>query len=161
MLHEDSSPQSVSIKNAKQEIKELQKRFSVLQQKIKDAKIPVIILIDGWSASGKGTIISQISSQLEARGYNVYSSAKPEEGESRRPYLWRFWRDIPAAGEITVFERGWYRQALEEMLSHSKNKDSTIDSINNFERQLSDDGHVVLKFFLNIDKDTQKKRLDD
>ncbi len=161
MLKNFKPPEGENSTSRKKQIKALQEKLAVLQQQLREAKLPVIILIDGMSASGKGTVISRVSARLEPRGYKVFS-AKPAVGdEARKPFLWRFWRDIPAKGGISIFERGWYLEPFEQMREHDDFDEFYTGSVNTFERQLSDDGYLILKFFLNISKEEQRDRMED
>ncbi len=141
--------------------KKLRLELAVMQQKIKEQKLPVIILVDGWSASGKGGMISKIMSQLEPRGSTVYASKDAEGEQLRKPFLWRFWKDIPSKGELAIFDRGWYRDALSYMDELGDEREFYVESINTFERQLTDDGYIIIKFFLHISRDVQKKRMTE
>ncbi len=160
MLFETKKPKEYDKKLIKDEIDLLQNRLSVLQQALKERKIPTIILIDGWSASGKGRMMSALNAELEPRDYSVFSSTTPEIGELRRPFLWRFWRDIPPKGKMGIFERGWYREVIDCFDDNSRRAADMIESIEVFERQLARDGYLVLKYFLHMDKKAQKERLD-
>jgi len=76
--------------------------------------------------------------------------------------MWRFWNRIPAAGRIGIFARGWYSRTLAEEIAGpgwEDRMDRAILSINRFERQLADDGTIIIKIFLHISKKEQKKRL--
>ena len=125
------------------------------------AGLPVIIVFEGWDASGKGTLINKLMMSFDPRGYNVHSTLAPTEEEELRPYLWRFWTKTPEKGRISIFDRSWYRRLtvdkVEKEISKTETEGSYAD-INNFEKQLSDDGAVIVKFFLHISKKEQKKR---
>lgn len=138
----------------KSRYKALQKELAGMQQTMREAGLPVIILFEGWSAAGKGRMIGKLISDLDPRGYQVYSTTSPEPAEARRPYLWRFWRDLPAKGELAVLDRSWYRGVM-----GAGPEERGLGEINTFERQLCDDGYLILKFFLHIGKEKQRKRL--
>lgn len=155
---------SVMIKEEyKQEVEGLKDRLSILQQRIKQSGLPVIILFEGWGAAGKGSLISKLILNFDPRGFTVSSFIAADESERRKPLLWRYWSKIPAQGEIAVFDRSWYQDLfvseLEQGVSKSELSRRT-KSIETFERQLSDDGTLILKFFLHIDQKEQKKRFD-
>ena len=103
----------------KREIKAIQKELAALQQPIKQAGLPVLLIFEGWSASGKGSIISKVISELDPRGYQVWSYADPTDEEGRRPLLWSFWRDLPPRGEMAVLDRSWYSRALKRRIARS------------------------------------------
>ena len=136
--------------DAKTAVKQLQKDLAVLQQRVKEAGLPVVVLLEGWSGAGKGRATARLISELDPRGYQVYSYTAPEPSEARRPPLWRYWRDLPPKGQFAILDRSWYRQSYQ----------LSTDAINTLERQLCDDGYLVLKFFLHISEKEQRKRLD-
>ena len=141
----------------------LKERLSQLQQQVKQHKLPVLILFDGWSAAGKGSLISKLILNFDPRGCRVHSFVAADEAESRKPLLWRYWEEIPAQGEIAVFDRSWYQDVttarLETELGRSEWQ-RRMESIRTMERQLADDGALILKFFLHISRREQKKRLE-
>lgn len=148
----------------KPESERLKLALSVLQQRVKAEKLPVIILFEGWGAAGKGSRISDVILNLDPRGFKVYSTVAADEAERRKPLLWRYWNEIPAYGEMSIFDRSWYQEAsiaqLEEGLSH-EDAVCRMRSINTFERQLCDDGYLILKFFLHISQKEQRERLEE
>jgi len=139
-------------------------RLGVLQRTLRDKKIPVIIIIEGWNAAGITMAIHEIVRGLDPRGYALHAIEKPSGEEKAHPFLWRFWLRIPARGRIALFARSWYSRAIsEEMQKHTweKSLKVRINQINTFERQLADDGTVILKLFLHITKEEQKNRLEE
>ncbi|MBR0528984.1 MAG: polyphosphate:AMP phosphotransferase [Ruminococcus sp.] len=125
-------------------------------------KIPVIITIDGWSSAGKGSQIAKLIKYMDPRFYNVESIRTPNVVELRKPWLHRFWQRLPKQGEFLILDGSWYRDTVNaymfEEISKSEYK-ARIEDINTFERQLADDGYLIIKFFLHITKDEQAKRL--
>ena len=132
MLEQENRVQDAGGGNVKAEIKALQRELAALQQRIKEAGLPVVVLFEGWSTAGKGRTIAKLISELDPRGYQVYSNADPEPAEARRPYLWRFWRDLPARGGMAVLDRGWYRQSAELLRNDPEGAMGRIASINTF-----------------------------
>ena len=144
------------------EIAPLQERLGVLQRELRDKKIPTIIVLDGWNTSGITMSTYEIIQSLDPRGFTLHAIDTPTEEERARPFLWRFWIRTPSKGRIALFARSWYSRALAEELHNvgwKKTLKNQIRSINNFERQLSDDGAVIVKLFLHITKEEQKTRL--
>lgn len=139
----------------KEEIDALGARFSAMQQKIKEAGIPVMIIVEGWGSSGKGSLIGKILKYLDPRGAKMYSITQPTGEEARKPGMNRFWLTIPAKGEIAVYDRSWYHDWM------TIGKPYHQKEIDIFERQLTDDGYVIFKFFLHISEKEQKKRLKE
>jgi AMP-polyphosphate phosphotransferase len=124
-------------------------------------KIPVIICFEGWDAAGKGGTIRRMVKNLDPRHYSVYSISKPTEDELARHYLWRFWRRVPPRGHIAVFDRSWYGRVLVERIEGFAKEvewKRAFKEINDWEKQLVDDGAVMLKVFLHISKEEQQRR---
>lgn len=127
-----------------------------------------IIAFEGWDASGKGGAISRLTSTLDPRYYEVWPIAAPTEEERERHFLWRFWKRLPARGEINIFDRTWYGRVLVERVEgYASEKDwkRAFDEINEFEAQQKDNGVTVVKLFMHITQAEQDKRfkarLDD
>ena len=139
----------------KKEIDTLGARLTALQQEIKKAGIPVMVIVEGWGTSGKGSLIGRILRYLDPRGARMYSITQPTGEEARKPAMNRFWLTLPAKGEIAVYDRSWYHDWM-TIGKPWKQKEIEI-----FERQLTDDGYVIFKFFLHISKKEQKKRLKE
>ena len=138
-------------------------RLYFLQKASWDAGLPVIIVFEGWDAAGKGTSIRALTEHLDPRGFKLYPIRAARTYEKKRPWLWRFWSKLPARGEIAIFDRSWYGRVLvervENLVPESEWRRGYRD-IMDFERTLADDGHLILKFFLHISKQEQKKRFD-
>jgi polyphosphate kinase 2 (PPK2 family) len=134
-----------------------------LQQTIRAAGIPVVVLFEGWEASGKGDSIASLVYPLDPRGFKVYTTQQPNEEEAYRPFLWRFWTRLPARGDFVFLDRSWYRRILEDRVDGIISPQRAIvaaNAIREFEQQLTDDGVVLIKFWLHISKKEQRKRLD-
>src|SRR5208337_3310581 len=139
-------------------------RMSVLQRVLRDQKTPTIILIEGWNASGITMSTQAIIQSLDPRGFTLHAIDKPTDEEKSRPFLWRFWTRTPPRGRIALFARSWYSRAISEEMQRSawkKSLEGKIHSINTFERQLTDDGTVIIKIFLHIGREEQKSRLEE
>lgn len=147
----------------KAEVAALKSRLTSQQQQIKQAKLPVIILIEGWGAAGKGSLISDIILNIDPRSFTVRSISPPTLEESRRPFLWRYFKEIPEAGQFLFFDSGWYGETIQNVMCDGldgKAYRRRIDSINAFERQLTDNGYLVVKFFIHIPKKIQDERFE-
>lgn len=163
MLEKIDLSQKLSKKDFKAQKEELEVRLGLLQREALEHKIPIAVVFEGWDAAGKGTLINELILPLDPRGFTVRSTFAPTEEEALRPFLWRFWTRTPARGQITVFDRSWYRRVLQERIDLNLGKTQVVqafDDIQAFERQLTDDGTVIIKFFLHISKKEQKKRFD-
>lgn len=138
-------------------------RIFALQMEIKERKLPVLVLFEGWGASGKGSTIGKVIKNIDPRFFKVFTLAKPTEEELRKPFLYRYFSRIPEAGKFTFLDSGWMDQVTGEVLREELNEEGygkRIDSVRRFERTLTDNGYLVLKFFFQIDPKEQKKRLD-
>ena len=159
----DLSP-ALTDEEYEKELKKLQKRLGELHNVIYRKKIPVILCYEGWDAAGKGGNIRRIARPLDPRGCDVIPIASPEPHEKNRQYLWRFWTRLPRSGHICIFDRTWYGRVMVERLEGFCTENDwkrAYNEINEFERQLTDWGAVVLKFWIHIDQDTQLQRFND
>ena len=145
--------------------KAAEEKLSHQQMKLKEKKLPVLVLIEGWGAAGKGSAIGQIIKNIDPRFFKVFSMpSTPTEEERRRPFLYRFFEKIPEAGKFTFLDSGWMDQIMKERLDGTlddKAYAQRVDSVKRFERGLTDNGYLVLKFFFHISKKEQKRRIDE
>jgi polyphosphate kinase 2 (PPK2 family) len=163
MLEQVDLTQKLSRTEYKSVIGEMRLKLGDLQRQAKDTKIPIIVVFEGWDAAGKGTLINQLMQALDPRGFNVYPTNPPTKEERLRPFLWRFWCKTPEKGRIAIFDRSWYGRVLVERVDKVVPKKSWAlgyDEIKSFERQLTDAGNIIVKFFLHITKKEQKKRFE-
>ena len=159
----DLSP-VISDEDYKKELKKLQNRLSELHNVIYRKKIPVILCYEGWDAAGKGGNIRRVAYPLDPRGFDVHPIASPEPHELNRQFLWRFWTRLPRTGHICIFDRTWYGRVMVERLEgfcSEKDWKRAYNEINEFERQLTDWGAVLIKFWIHIDQDTQLARFTE
>lgn len=164
MLENIDLSRKVSKEEYKSVKKSLELKLAELQRCIKKMQIPLIIVFEGWDASGKGTLINELILPLDPRNFKVYSTQPSSQEEMMRPFLCRFWRHTPERGRITIYDRSWYRMTLDERVSGSVKMDdlqNVFNDIRSFERQLADDGNIIIKFFLHISHHEQKKRFDE
>lgn len=136
----------------------LKPRLTLLQQQIIREKIPIVIIFEGPSAAGKGAAVNSLILNFDARGFTVYNTRPPEPCEQRVPWLARFVEKIPSYGRMAIFDRAWYSGMFEAGKKLKKEAVKRLDEINVFERQLADDGYLILKYYLYISKKEQKKR---
>jgi polyphosphate:AMP phosphotransferase len=121
----------------------------------------IVFVFEGWDAAGKGGAIRRLTSAIDARHYRVIPVAKPTDEENAHHYLWRFWRHVPRAGMVTIYDRSWYGRVLVERLEGFAREDEwrrAYDEINDFEQQLAEHGIIVVKFWLQIGKEVQLRR---
>jgi polyphosphate:AMP phosphotransferase len=140
---------------------QLRDRLALLQRAVFEEKLPVVVVFEGWDAAGKGDVIEKLVGRIDPRGYEVHNVRAPTEEESLRPFLWRFWARVPERGGMAIFDHSWYRRVLSDRVEKRVPRRAwagAYDEINQFERMLADDGTLVLKFFLHISKEEQKRR---
>ena len=121
----------------------------------------IVWVFEGWDAAGKGGAIRRLTSALDARDFRVIPIAKPTDEEKIHHYLWRFWRHIPRAGRVTIYDRSWYGRVLVERLEGfcaEAEWRRAFAELNNFEAQLTEHGIIVLKFWLHLSKEEQLRR---
>lgn len=161
MLEKIDLSKSMKSQKAKEIYEEQSKKLSALQRECKEAKIPIMIIFEGLGAAGKGTQINKLIQALDPRGFHVFSIGKETEEEKLHPFLWRFWVKTPEKGRIAIFDRSWYRRVLSDRfdkLVEEKDIPNAFSDIQFFEKQLTEDGMVIIKLFLYISKKEQKKR---
>ncbi len=140
----------------------IREKLRLLQYQCKDAEIPIVIVFEGWDAAGKGGIISRLLERIDPRGFKVHPARPPTTEEEAKPFLWRYWVRLPQDGEMALFDRSWYGRVLIERVAKMVSKKvwrTAFEEISQFERQLADDGAVIVKFFLHISKKEQRRRL--
>jgi AMP-polyphosphate phosphotransferase len=121
----------------------------------------LVVAFEGADAAGKGGAIRRVTGALDARIYEVIPIAAPTEEERAQPYLWRFWRNVPAQGRVAIFDRSWYGRVLVERVEgYAAEPDwmRAYAEINEFEDELARAGAVVVKFWLAITPDEQLRR---
>ncbi len=145
-------------------LKELQILVLRIQQAYYNQHKRAIIVLEGWDASGKGGVIRRLTERLDPRGFNVIPIAAPKPEEQSRHYLYRFQKQLPKAGSITIFDRSYYGRVLVERVEgfiSNKEWQRAYTEINEFERLLSDDGVRIIKIFLHITPDEQLNRFHE
>jgi polyphosphate kinase 2 (PPK2 family) len=121
----------------------------------------LVFAFEGWDAAGKGGAIRRLTSAIDPRDYRVIPVAKPTEEEKHAHYLWRFWRDVPSDGRMAVYDRSWYGRVLVERLEGFCREDEwkrAYGEINDFERELTEHGTIVLKYWLHVSHAEQLRR---
>lgn len=147
------------------EMEQFSKKISELQYKLFAAnKKSLLIILQGPDASGKDGTIRQVMGALNPQNCYVKSFKVPNETELSHDYLWRIHIEVPSKGQIAIFNRSHYEDIIEPSVSNLISKDQMIlrcTQINDFERYLSENGTTIIKFFLHISKDEQKRRLQE
>jgi AMP-polyphosphate phosphotransferase len=122
---------------------------------------PVLVLFEGWDASGKGGAIKRLVAPIDPRHVRVASFAAPTPDEKRHHFLWRFWNKLPGWGGMAIFDRSWYGRVLVERVEGYATREQWLrayDEINHFERSLADEGTILVKIWMHISADEQLKR---
>ncbi|MDO5293481.1 MAG: polyphosphate:AMP phosphotransferase [bacterium] len=161
MLEKINLNKSMTKEEYKEYIDTVTSKLALLQRECKEQKIPIMILMEGWSASGKGTLINKLIMPLDPRGFKVYAISEELEEEKLYPYLRKYWIETPAKGRIHIFDQSYYSHIIKERVFddlQQSQADISYDEITEFEKQLSDAGTILIKFFLHISKKEQEKR---
>lgn len=132
----------------------------------------ILVVLQAMDAAGKDEAISYIFSNLNAQGLKTTTFGKPSDTELSHDYLWRIHDALPARGEIGILNRSHYEEVIaprvHDLLGDEPLPDDVVDEniwsvrfrqINDFERYMSENGFPVVKFFFNVSKEEQKKRL--
>lgn len=141
----------------------LRDRLAELQRACANAKLPVIVVFEGWDAAGKGSLIHTLTAWLDPRGFEVHPIRAPRPFEQSYPWLWRYWLKIPSAGKWAFFDRSWYGRVLVQWMEGvvtGAERSRALEQIGQFERTLADNGYLIVKIFLHIEEDEQRRRLE-
>jgi polyphosphate:AMP phosphotransferase len=133
-----------------------------VQRKLTEAKFPVIILFAGVDGAGKGETVNLLNEWMDPRWIVTRAYGDPSDEETERPEYWRYWRDLPRKGRIGFFLSSWYSRPMLERVyrkTRSADFDKELDRIAGFERMLTDDGALILKFWMHLGKKAQRKHL--
>ena len=133
------------------------------QTAVEAARFPVIVLLNGMNAAGKGDMLNVLYEWLDARYLTTFVEDPPTEEELERPPFWRYWMALPPAGRVGLFLGNWYTQPI---LDHARGKLDAgalalaLQRISTFEKALTDDGALIVKFWLHLGKKEQRRRLE-
>ena len=148
----------------KQQLQKWQAKLNQLQRSALENKLSTILVFEGPDAGGKGGAIRRVTAALDARHVRVLPIAAPTDEEQAHHFLWRFWRHLPRAGKMTVFDRSWYGRVLVERIEDFASEDEwrrAYAEINEFEDQLTSSGIVLVKFWIHVTKDEQLRRFQE
>jgi len=143
------------------QLPKLQAELNRLTWKAYEKGTSTLMVFEGWDAAGKGSAIRRVTEAIDARLFRVIPVAAPNEEEQSHHYLWRFWRHLSRAGRVTIFDRSWYGRVLVERIEGFASPTEWMRAyheINEFEKQLTDHGLVILKFWLHISQAEQLER---
>ncbi len=162
MLKNWNKPERPKEEELEERLQAARAKLSVQQMQIKEHKLPVFVLFEGWGTAGKGSILGKIIKEIDPRFFKVATMDIPTEEEKRKPFLYRYFVKIPEAGKFCFLDSGWMDEITKGCLHgdlKEKQYKERIDSVKRFERQLTDNGYLVMKFFFHISQNEQKKRL--
>ncbi len=143
------------------ELARWQGRLAELARHRAFARRSLVLVFEGMDAAGKGGAIRRLTAALDPRQFQVVPVAAPTDEESAHPYLWRFWRQLPRWRHVTIFDRSWYGRVLVERIEGFCAEADWLRAyaeINDFEHELVTAGTIVLKFWLQIDRQEQLRR---
>lgn len=149
------------VKNPSKKIDQLQLELLRAQLALLKEGKRCIVLLEGTDTAGKGGIIRRLTRHLDPRSAHVWPIGAPASWEQSRHYLFRFWQKLPEPGEITIFDRSWYGRVLVERVEGFATEAEwkrAYRELNEFERQLTDDGVILIKIFLHLSKEAQYNR---
>jgi polyphosphate:AMP phosphotransferase len=156
--------QTLAPRRYRQQLEKYQGRLTRLTWQANVKKIATVALFEGWDAAGKGSAVRRVTAAIDPRLYRIIPIAAPTDEERAHHYLWRFWRHLPPAGYVTIFDRSWYGRVLvervEKFAAETEWKWAYLE-INAFEEQLADRGIALAKFWLHISKDEQLRRFKE
>jgi AMP-polyphosphate phosphotransferase len=153
--------QSISKREFEERLEKYQSRLSELAWRAFERKVPTVLVFEGWDAAGKGGAIRRVTEAIDARLYRVVPVGAPTGEELAHHYLWRFWRELPRAGTVVIFDRSWYGRVLVERVEGFARPEDWMRAygeINDLEQQWVDHGVVVAKFWIHISRDEQLRR---
>ncbi len=146
----------------KPQIRTLTEKLAVQQMQLKEKKLPVVVLVEGWDAAGKGSLIGGLINPIDPRFYRVASLEKVSDEDQRLSFIGRYFKELPENGKIVFLDSGWMTQVTREYATGELDEETYrahLKSINNLERQLYDNGYLLVKMFLHISQKEQKKRV--
>lgn len=129
---------------------------------IESQRFPVILVVAGMEGAGAIDTIARAHTVLDTRHVVTFALDKPTDEEAERPRMWRFWRTLPPKGEIGIFAGSWYTQPMLDLVLGKLDEgdfEKEMQAIRRFETMLADEGALILKFWLHLSKEEQKKRL--
>ncbi len=140
-----------------------QAKLDALFTEADDLGISTVLVFEGWDAAGKGGAIRRLCRRIDPRLYRVIPVGAPTPEEQAHHYLWRFWRHLPRAGHLTIFDRSWYGRVLVERvegLASEADWHRAYEEIRDFEAQLAEANTLVLKFWLHLSPQEQLRRFE-
>jgi polyphosphate:AMP phosphotransferase len=164
LLDKTDLSRTLALKEYDEEMVACKQSLWELEHRCYRKRLPVVVAFEGWDAAGKGGAIRRLAASLDPRGYEVVPFAAPNDVEKRHHYLWRFWRSLPKAGHLTIFDRSWYGRVLVERVEGfctDEEWERAYREINETEKQWAESGAAIMKFWLHISAAEQLKRFHE
>lgn len=140
---------------------ELQVKLGRLSRICQNLGVPILIMVDGFESSGKGYVINELTEELNPKYFDVEVFEKDDDYDNRFPFAKRFFVNTPKKGHIKIFDRSFYYKLFDDIKISSKDLNAKIRSLEKIEKMLYDDQTIIIKLFLSVSEDEQKKRIDD
>ncbi|MDC9728016.1 MAG: polyphosphate:AMP phosphotransferase [Methyloprofundus sp.] len=144
------------------QVPELRTELLMLQNQLRSCDFPVIVLISGVDGGGKGEVINLLNEWLDTRYLRTNAFSEPSDEERERPVFWRFWRTFPPKGQVGIYVGSWYSDPLSRRV-YQKINDAQLNvelcHIKQLEKELTDDGALIIKCWLHLEKGAQKQRI--
>jgi len=154
-------PKKLKEKTYLKELRKLQEELCTLQEWTKHKGLRVIVVFEGRDAAGKGGTIKAITERVSPRVFRLIALPAPSDREKSQMYMQRYFPHFPAAGEIVIFDRSWYNRAgVEHVMGFCTDEqyDRFLKICPQFERQLIDNGVILIKFWLEVSNKEQERR---
>ena len=147
-----------------EQVTELRTELLEVQQELRKADFPAIVLFGGVDAAGKNETINLLNEWMDPRWLITCAYGPASDEEAERPEFWRYWRDLPPKGQVGFFMSAWYSHAILQRVHGEIDEtqfDKAMERIATFEQELADDGALILKFWLHLNYKSQKKRFKE
>lgn len=144
------------------ELKALQVELIHIQRWLKEANKRLVVILEGRDAAGKGGVIKRITEKMDTRRFHIAALPKPNERETQQWYFQRYVAHLPAGGEFVLFDRSWYNRAVVEPVNGFCSEEEYqhfMAAVPAFEKLLTDDGIILIKYWLAVDQEEEEKRL--
>ena len=158
---EDAAPTKMPRKDYERELEKLQVELVKLQDWVKHTGARIVVVFEGRDAAGKGGLIKRITERVSPRVFRVVALPIPSDREKSQMYVQRYIAHMPAAGEIVLFDRSWYNRAgVEKVLGFctSRQHEKFLRSCDRFEHSLVDDGIQLIKYWVSVSAEEQRRR---
>ena len=160
--HSDKKPR-LTRKHYEKQLQQLQAELCRLQEWVKAKGLRIVIVFEGRDGAGKGGTIRAITERVSPRVFRVHALPAPSEREKSQLYMQRYLQYFPAAGEIVIFDRSWYNRAGVEYVMGfctKEQRDNFLEICPQVEKYLVDSGIILIKYWLEVSNDEQKRRFE-